>query len=184
MIDGVTETLEYLSLRHELTLFTKGHPEEQKLKIDDPCGAAAVHGVNGAWGVLALGLFTNGKYGDKLNGVGGTVRDGFKAAYAMLGTNHAELHVYDTAAQGGAPAALQQARADGNALIVGPLTKPEVASLADMGSLGTSVLALNTLPAGPSRMAVSLIPGIWLVGSPVRSQLESIVTPSTAFQLN
>jgi len=34
VIDGVPETLEYLSGRHDLTLFTKGHPEEQKLKID------------------------------------------------------------------------------------------------------------------------------------------------------
>jgi putative hydrolase of the HAD superfamily len=34
LIDGVAETLEYLALRHNLTLFTKGHPEEQKLKID------------------------------------------------------------------------------------------------------------------------------------------------------
>jgi len=34
VIEGVTETLEYLSLRHDLTLFTKGHPEEQKLKVD------------------------------------------------------------------------------------------------------------------------------------------------------
>jgi putative hydrolase of the HAD superfamily len=34
LIDGVLETLEYLSLRHDLTLCTKGHPEEQKLKID------------------------------------------------------------------------------------------------------------------------------------------------------
>jgi putative hydrolase of the HAD superfamily len=34
VIEGVPETLEYLSLRHHLTLFTKGHPEEQKLKID------------------------------------------------------------------------------------------------------------------------------------------------------
>jgi putative hydrolase of the HAD superfamily len=34
IIEGVAETLEYLSLRHDLTLFTKGHPEEQKLKID------------------------------------------------------------------------------------------------------------------------------------------------------
>ncbi|MGA2267082.1 MAG: HAD family hydrolase [Bryobacteraceae bacterium] len=33
VIEGVPETLEYLSLRHDLTLFTKGHPEEQKLKI-------------------------------------------------------------------------------------------------------------------------------------------------------
>lgn len=34
LIDGVAETLEYLSLRHDLTLFTKGNPEEQKLKLD------------------------------------------------------------------------------------------------------------------------------------------------------
>jgi putative hydrolase of the HAD superfamily len=34
LIEGVAETLEYLATRHELTLFTKGHPEEQKLKID------------------------------------------------------------------------------------------------------------------------------------------------------
>ena len=34
VIEGVAETLEYLSPRHDLTLFTKGHGEEQKLKID------------------------------------------------------------------------------------------------------------------------------------------------------
>jgi len=34
VIDGVEETLAYLAPRHDLTLFTKGHPEEQKLKID------------------------------------------------------------------------------------------------------------------------------------------------------
>ena len=34
LIDGVRETLEYLAARHELTLFTKGHPEEQRLKVD------------------------------------------------------------------------------------------------------------------------------------------------------
>jgi putative hydrolase of the HAD superfamily len=34
VIEGVPETLEYLALRHELTLFTKGHPEEQKLKLE------------------------------------------------------------------------------------------------------------------------------------------------------
>ena len=34
VIEGVPETLEYLSLRHELTLFTKGHTEEQKLKLE------------------------------------------------------------------------------------------------------------------------------------------------------
>lgn len=47
---------------------------DQKLKVDDPVGAIAVHGVNGAWGVLALGLFADGTYGDGWNGVAGTVK--------------------------------------------------------------------------------------------------------------
>jgi len=34
VIAGVVETLEFLAPRHDLTLFTKGHPEEQRLKID------------------------------------------------------------------------------------------------------------------------------------------------------
>lgn len=34
VIPGVPETLEYLASRHHLTLFTKGHPDEQILKID------------------------------------------------------------------------------------------------------------------------------------------------------
>lgn len=34
IIPGVEETLEYLAERHNLTLFTKGDPEEQKLKLD------------------------------------------------------------------------------------------------------------------------------------------------------
>jgi ammonium transporter, Amt family len=46
---------------------------ERTLKIDDPVGAISVHGVNGAWGLLSLGLFADGTYGDGLNGVAGTV---------------------------------------------------------------------------------------------------------------
>jgi Amt family ammonium transporter len=46
---------------------------DQKLRIDDPVGAIAVHGVNGAFGCLALGLFADGTYGDGWNGVAGTV---------------------------------------------------------------------------------------------------------------
>ncbi len=41
---------------------------ERKLKLDDPVGAIAVHGVNGIFGVLAVGLFANGKYGAAWNG--------------------------------------------------------------------------------------------------------------------
>jgi Amt family ammonium transporter len=39
-----------------------------RLKIDDPVGAIAVHGVNGTFGVLAVGLFANGSYGGGWNG--------------------------------------------------------------------------------------------------------------------
>jgi ammonium transporter, Amt family len=44
------------------------------LRVDDPVGAISVHGVCGAWGILSLGLFADGTYGDKWNGVEGTVR--------------------------------------------------------------------------------------------------------------
>jgi ammonium transporter, Amt family len=45
-----------------------------KKAIDDPVGAISVHGVNGAWGCLSIGLFADGTYGDGLNGVAGNVR--------------------------------------------------------------------------------------------------------------
>jgi ammonium transporter, Amt family len=47
---------------------------DQKLKVDDPVGAIAVHGVNGLWGIISLGLFADGSYGDGWNGVSGTVK--------------------------------------------------------------------------------------------------------------
>ena len=41
---------------------------ERRLKLDDPVGAIAVHGVNGMFGVLAVGIFANGSYGGAWNG--------------------------------------------------------------------------------------------------------------------
>ncbi len=45
-------------------------------KIDDPVGAMSVHGVNGLWGVLAVGLFADGRsnYGGSWNGIAGGVK--------------------------------------------------------------------------------------------------------------
>ena len=45
------------------------------LKIDDPVGAISVHGTNGLWGVLSVGLFADGtsNYGGSWNGVTGSV---------------------------------------------------------------------------------------------------------------
>ena len=48
---------------------------ERVLKIDDPVGAISVHGTNGLWGVISVGLFADGasNYGGSWNGVNGSV---------------------------------------------------------------------------------------------------------------
>ncbi len=44
-------------------------------RVDDPVGAISVHGLNGLWGVLSVGLFADGRsnYGGSWNGVNGNV---------------------------------------------------------------------------------------------------------------
>jgi len=48
---------------------------ERVMKVDDPVGAISVHGTNGLWGVISVGLFADGKsnYGGSWNGVNGSV---------------------------------------------------------------------------------------------------------------
>jgi Amt family ammonium transporter len=47
---------------------------ERRLKVDDPVGAISVHGVCGIWGLLSVGIFANGAYGQGWNGM--TAADG------------------------------------------------------------------------------------------------------------
>jgi len=48
---------------------------DRVLRVDDPVGAISVHGANGLWGVISVGLFADGKsnYGGSWNGVAGNV---------------------------------------------------------------------------------------------------------------
>ncbi len=57
---------------------------ERRFKIDDPVGAVAVHGMNGLWGVLALGIFADGTYGAGLNGVEHAVRGALYGGWSQL----------------------------------------------------------------------------------------------------
>jgi Amt family ammonium transporter len=46
----------------------------ERIGVDDPVGAISVHAVCGLWGLLAVGLFADGAFGEGFNGVPGTVK--------------------------------------------------------------------------------------------------------------
>ena len=85
------------------------------------------------------------------------IREGFFAAYLDAGRNHAPrpvIRVYDShGTADGAIKAYQQAVSDGANLVVGPLTRGEVAAVFGQAQLPVPLLALNhpddrQLPAG------------------------------------
>ena len=54
----------------------------ERVGVDDPAGAISVHGTNGLWGVLSVGIFATGEYGAGWNGV---VRDEMVKLYGSDG---------------------------------------------------------------------------------------------------
>jgi Amt family ammonium transporter len=54
----------------------------ERMGVDDCVGAISVHGVNGLWGVLSVGIFATGEYGAGWNGV---VRDEMVKLYGADG---------------------------------------------------------------------------------------------------
>jgi outer membrane PBP1 activator LpoA protein len=77
---------------------------------------------------------------------GKAIRAGFMAAYNHANTNSKPaIHFYDS--EQSTPAALyNQAVAEGAQLVIGPLAKEQIQSLADTAALNTPVLALNHIP--------------------------------------
>ena len=59
------------------------------VRVDDPCGAFAVHGACGIWGTLSLGLFAVGVYG--LPGASGSDTTGGRVTGLLYGGNANQL---------------------------------------------------------------------------------------------
>jgi outer membrane PBP1 activator LpoA protein len=75
---------------------------------------------------------------------GQALREGFLSAYYSVGNNNSvEVTVIDTTNNRDFHALYQQAVAEGNELVIGPLTKENVSLLYDMGDLPVPTLALN-----------------------------------------
>jgi len=59
-------------------------PLFDKLKLDDPVGALSVHLVNGIWGTLAVGIFTDKLILDQLKGIVVVAVFAFVSSYIVL----------------------------------------------------------------------------------------------------
>jgi Amt family ammonium transporter len=102
-------------------------------RIDDPVGAISVHGVCGAFGVLSVGIFSNGSYGAGWGGVHTLLKDGTIQTVLNDGTPEA-LKKYAELTGGG--------WADqGVTGILGPLFGGNYADWGQLSASGMGVLA-------------------------------------------
>lgn len=82
-----------------------------------------------------------------LSNAGQAIKEGFLAAY-QADTNSmrpAKINVIDSNQSSDVQGTYQQAVSQGNDIVVGPLTKPHVQAISNMGRLPVAVLALNNL---------------------------------------
>ncbi len=142
---------------------------DTKLKIDDPVGASAVHGVNGAWGILALGLFANGTYGQGLNGVASGVTGLF---YGDAGQLLAEVVGILANVAYVAPLAALAFWLTGKIVRGNRISTEDEVNGADLGEMG--VLGYNLDP-GPLPAAAPRPAG----GSPMGVPAPSLATSKT-----
>jgi Amt family ammonium transporter len=138
---------------------------ERVLKADDPVGAVAVHGINGLWGMIALGLFADGTYGDGFNGVTGPVSGlfyggGFGQLSAQLvgvvvvfawafGVGYIFFKVQNALTPGGIRSSAADELAGLDTTEMGVMAYPEFAGSGALGAGSYSETAMA--PAHPTR---------------------------------
>lgn len=88
---------------------------------------------------VALLLPLHGPYA----GPGKAIRDGFLAGYYNTGRGNLNVKVYDTSTSNNISKLYAQAVADGAQMVVGPLTKEDVANLVSRGDITVPTIALN-----------------------------------------
>ena len=119
-----------------------GHPAQELLAPTFPQPLVNNAGPGGQRRVALLLPLTGADAGGGI-----TVRDGFLSAYYQLpAATRPDMRLYDTGALPPGEA-IAQARAAGASFIVGPLTRKDVAAVADLGPQSIPLLALNYLPA-------------------------------------
>ncbi len=135
--DTLTRDLQAWEQRHP------GHPATRHILPERLGYQPMSPDIPGAGGrgarVVGLALPLSGQFA----AAAGAVRDGFLAGYYEESTPRADVRIYDTNRQRNVAATIDQARADGVGILVGPLGKAQVADLTGIPQLPMPVLALN-----------------------------------------